>query len=69
MEQKKRINKINAHMCAFSEKMEELKKQGYRSGGWDKETDTTAIVKVGKVPHENRIVGYMDRNLNIAWHE
>ena len=69
MKRKKCLRKIDAHMRGFLAKMADLRKQGYRSGGWDKETDTTAIVKVEKAPHDNRIVGYIDRNLNIMWCE
>lgn len=58
---------IRGRMLAFNEKMAELENQGFRSGGWDEKTDKTAIVKVGKTWNDNRIVGYMDRELNIEW--
>lgn len=62
-----RLDFIREHQRAFNEKMAELEKQGLRSGGWDEETDRTAIVKLGKYDLENRIVGYIDRDLNIEW--
>lgn len=55
------MRKICEHQRAFLAKMKELEAQGYYSGGWDKKTDKTAISKDGK------IVGYMDRDLNIEW--
>lgn len=58
---------IKGYMRAFNEKMAELEKQGFRSGGWDEKTDKTAIVRPGKREIDNAIVGYMDRNLNIEW--
>ena len=64
-----RIDKIRAHMIAFNELMRDLERQGYRSGGWDEKTDKTAIVKPGEMPWESKIVGYIDRNLNIEWIE
>ncbi len=58
---------ISYEILTFNSKMEELKKYGLRSGGWDAKTDKTAIVLPGKVEYENKIVGYMDRDLNIEW--
>ncbi len=48
-------------------KIKELESKGFRSGLYDMQTRGTAIVKVGDVPHENEIVGYMDDDLNIRW--
>ena len=62
-----RLEFIREHQRTFNENMQELGKKGFRSGGWDEKTDKTAIVMVGKTEHENRIVGYMDRELNIEW--
>ena len=62
-----RMRKIRAHMSGYLNRMAELEKQGYRSGGWDEKTDLTAIVKIGETSRDNKIVGYMDRNLNINW--
>lgn len=62
-----RLEFIREHQRAFNEKMRELESKGFRSGGWDEKTDKTAIVKPGKFEHENRIVGYLDRELDIEW--
>lgn len=56
-------------VLSFNAKMAELEKQGYRSGGWDEKTNKTAIVKLGEHEYENRIVGYIDKDLNIEWRE
>lgn len=61
LERSERVRKANEHIREFNRKMCELKSRGYYSGGWDRETDKTAICKDGK------IVGYMDRELNIEW--
>ena len=58
---------IRYRPLAFNAKMKELEKSGLRSGGWDEKTDTTAIVRLGETVDEDRIVGYMDRDLNIEW--
>lgn len=58
---------IRYRTLAFNAKMKELEQYGLRSGGWDEKTDKTAIVLPGKNEYENKIVGYMDRDLNIEW--
>ena len=58
---------IRYRPLAFNAKMKELEKSGLRSGGWDEKTDKTAIVRPGKTENENKIVGYIDRDLNIEW--
>lgn len=57
------------HMRAFNAKMRALESQGFCSGGWDATTDKTAIVDTQLPPHEHRIAGYMDRNLDIEWRD
>lgn len=58
---------IRYRTLAFNTKMKELEQYGLRSGGWDEKTDKTAIVLPGKQEHENKIVGYMNRDLEIEW--
>lgn len=60
-----RIAFIREHQRAFLEKMVDLERKGFRSGGWDEKIDKTAIVRPGEREIDNAIVGYMDRDLNI----
>lgn len=60
-EKVERLRKTQEHMRMFLEKMKDLEAKGYYSGGWDSQTNKTAISKDGK------IVGYMDKDLNIEW--
>lgn len=54
------------HMIAANQKWRELEQAGYHSGGWDPQTDQTAIFK-GKYPNAT-LAGYMDRKtLAITW--
>lgn len=67
MQKEERIRKINEYHAAWLAKMRELESQGYRSGGYDFDTDSTAIVK-GMGP-DSRIVGYLHRDLTVTWKE
>lgn len=67
MRSEDRIKRINEYHAAWLAKMRELESQGYRSGGYDFKTDSTAIVK-GEYPNGG-IVGYLHRDLTITWKE
>ena len=56
---------VNEYIKAYCDKWKELEALGYRSGTSWGETDRTAIVK-GECPNA-KIVGYLNRDLSIAW--